>query len=102
MPRYVCKLDGLYFEWSTIVDAPVTHGMTLDEFKAYYREEYGRSGLDALALRLERVEAVGTSSVIHRDIAEVIEHNRAGVGESCATRAEIIEGLRAAARGGAR
>jgi len=96
MPRYVCKLDGLYFEWSTVVDAPVTPGMTLPEFEAYYRDEYGRSGFPLLAERLARVEATGTSSLIHRSVDEVIEHNRAGRDERCATREQIVAGLRAA------
>lgn len=49
MPRYICKLqDGdtaYYMEWSTVVDAPVTFGMTLEEFMEHYREEYGKRGL---------------------------------------------------------
>lgn len=96
MPRYVCKLDGLYFEWSTVVDAPVTCGMTLTEFEAYYRDEYGYSGAPRLAERLVRVAEKGTSSHLHRDIGELIQNNRAGCNETCATRQEIVAMLRAA------
>ncbi len=101
MPRYICKLDGLYFEWSTVVDAPVTHGMTLDEFTAYYKQEYGRSGAPQLAERLVRVEEKGTSSHIHRSVDELIRNNRAGDDETCASREEIVAMLRDSARGGA-
>lgn len=93
MPRFICKLEGLYFEWSTIVDAPVTRGMTLDEFRAYYRDEYGRGDMELLGERLARVEATGTSA--HgRTLDEVFECNRAGPNETCATKAEIAKMIR--------
>ena len=90
MPRYVCKLDGLYFEWSTVVDAPVTHGMTLSEFEAYYRDKYGSDGFARLPDRLMRADRKGTSSEIHEGIDELIRGNRAGEDESEATRGEIV------------
>ena len=102
MPRYICKLDGLYFEWSTVVDAPVTPGMTLPEFEAYYRDEYGRSEFPLLAERLARVEATGTSSLIHGSVDEVIEYNRAGRGERHAARKQIVAMLRDSAVRGAK
>jgi hypothetical protein len=41
MGRFICKFedkdDVYYLEWSTVVDAPVTFGMSLEEFKEYYR-----------------------------------------------------------------
>jgi len=95
MPAYICKLDGLYFEWSTIVDAPRTYGMTLEEFTAYYQDEYGHSAMVDFDDRMLRVEAIGTSSRLHRDIADLIAWNRAGVAEGVATRAEIVAMLKA-------
>lgn len=96
MPRIICKLDGLYFEWSTIVDAPLTYGMTLDEFTNYYRGTYGTEGLATLPERLTRVEAKGCSSLLHTSIDDLIAWNRAGEDEAVATRAELIAMLRPA------
>ena len=49
MPRYILKInDGskdYYLLWSTVVDAPVTQGMSLREFKKYYQSEYGEQGM---------------------------------------------------------
>lgn len=94
MPTFICKLDGLYFEWSTVVDAPVSAGMTLDEFVAYYRDQYGARGLDGLDSRLARVEAAGTSSRMHPSVMDVLKGNRAGEEESEASREEIVAMLR--------
>lgn len=48
MGRFLIRLDGdegpRYLEWSTIVDAPVTFGMTREELATHYRDEYGRAG----------------------------------------------------------
>jgi len=96
MPRYICKfpVDGTdyYLEWSSIVDAPVTYGMTLDEFRCYYQEEYGNQGMKGLDERLQRVDEIGHSDRICREpIREWIKGNRAGKGEKEATYDEIID-----------
>ncbi len=95
MPRYIIKLtdnDVDYFlEWSTIVDAPVTYGMPLEEFQEYYRERYGSEGMRELEQRLERCKAYGTSCYNTTSIAELIKHNRAGVNEIELTLEQIIE-----------
>lgn len=95
MPQYVIKLSDrgkdYYLMWSTIVDAPITPGMSLDEFKAWYRDEYGRLSFEyELPERLKRVEERGTSC---RDqtLDEVISCNRAGDNESELTKEQIIE-----------
>lgn len=89
MPRYIVKIKDQYFEWSTVVDAPVTYGMSLDEFKEYYQSEYGSvCGLDA---RLERVEAKGTSSQIDANLKECIGFNRAGENEKQISIAQIYK-----------
>src|SRR5689334_10516600 len=95
MPTFICKLDGMYFEWSTIVDAPTTYGMTLSAFKRYYRDEYGRSGYADLARRLERVKEIGTSSLMHKSVEDVVAYNRAGPKETSLTLDEIRSLLRA-------
>lgn len=80
--RLLCKLEGRYFEWSTIVDAPVTYPMTLEELRAYIKEEFGLQGLDLLEKRLERIEANGTSSLLGTTLEDALLGNRAGKGET--------------------
>jgi hypothetical protein len=95
MPRYIVKLnDGnrdYYLEWSTVVDAPVTFGVSLEEFKQGYQEQYGTEGMRALAERLVRVEKKGTSDLLHGSVDELLQFNRAGKGETCLTKEQIID-----------
>lgn len=72
MPRYICKINNKYFEWSTVVDAIVTDLMTLDEFKEYYQQQYGKEGMRDLPDRLERVESKGTSCQICDHVNEIV------------------------------
>lgn len=96
MPRYIVKLTDpatsidYYMEWSTIVDAPVTYGMSLEEFKTYYKEEYGNQGMEGLDKRLERVEANGTSAQID-SYESFFNFNHAGENESPLNFEEILE-----------
>jgi len=96
LPRYIVKInpttdpDGdRYLEWSTVVDAPVTYGMTLDEFKDYYRSEYGADGMRRLPERLERVEKKGLSAIDYSNLNELLVANRAGPNETYLTTKEI-------------
>ncbi len=91
MPRYILKLDKWYFEWSTIPDAPITYGMTLEEFKTYYQNEYGLSGMDALPARLERVEESGTSAIPRQTADQLITFNRAGDNEENLSKELLIQ-----------
>lgn len=93
MGRGFIKLnDGTrdwYLEWSTVVDAPVTHGMSLDELRDLVRDEYGNEGLRSLPDRLARLDKTGTS--FHNDSVDgVIAFNRAGIDETCLTKDQII------------
>jgi hypothetical protein len=94
MPRYIVKIvdDGVpyYLEWSTIVDAPVTYGMSLEEFKEYYKSKYGEEGFAKLDERLERVEKFGSSTVDGWTALDVISGNRAGLNERELTFDEIV------------
>ena len=94
MGRFICKFqDGdtaYYLEWSTVVDAPATRGMSLDEFTEYHRIEYGSIGLE-FQDRMNRVEEKGTSAFDYASVDEVIEGNRAGDDETCLTKEQIIE-----------
>lgn len=96
MAKFILKFErgdaAWYLEWSTIVDAPVTYGMTLDEFRKYYLEEYGRDGMRGLDARLERVEATGTSCQMGVETAETaIICNMLGDDGEALTYDEIVD-----------
>ena len=96
MPTTIIKLpcDGqdYYLEWSSVVDAPVTYGMTLDEFKSYYRAEYGNQGMERLEERMKRVEETGTSDRLSRKpVKEWVKFNRAGDKETQITYDKIVD-----------
>ena len=78
MSRYIIKIKDKYFEYSTVVDAPVTYAMTLDEFEEYYKEEYGNQGMKDYPDRMSRVESKGTSSLMDNCMEEVVAANRCG------------------------
>lgn len=94
MPSYIIKLTeenkSWYLEYSTIVDAPITYGMSLDEFKKFYQEEYGCSSMDELEKRLLRVEERGTSAHLYASVDRCIQCNRAGKNETCLTKEQLI------------
>jgi hypothetical protein len=81
MSRSIVKINDYYLEWSSIIDAPVTFGVPLDEFKEYYKEEYGNSGLRELERRIEDDELSGKHCYI-RTLKDVVSFNRAGPDES--------------------
>ncbi len=91
MARYLIKLDKWYFEWSTVVDAPITYRMTLKQLIKYIKDEYGRTGLEELPSRLKRVEKQGISFLANVSVDEFIEFNRAGKNETSITKEEIIK-----------
>lgn len=90
MSRAIVKIKDKYLEWSSIVDGPVTHTMTLEEFKDYYEREYGRRGMKRLTEDLKRVEKVGNSTRRFKT-DELIRGNRAGRGDEELTIDEIYE-----------
>jgi hypothetical protein len=90
---FIIRLDDgnerYYMVWSNVVDAPITHGGTLEQLRAYIKEEHGEAGLRDLPLRLERVEKYGTSCIgVSAD--DAISCNRAGDDERELTREEIL------------
>lgn len=81
-----------YLEWGTIVDAPITYGLSLKEFKKYYKDEYGRKGMRDLPQILKRVEETGCSDRISADTLKyLLKHNRAGTKEKCIDKEEILK-----------
>jgi hypothetical protein len=93
--KYIIKLpcDGrdYYLEWSTIVDAPVTFGMSRDEFEEYYREEYGNSSMREFADRMRRVDEKGTSDRRDSCVEDTIGFNRAGKDETRLSVEQIVD-----------
>lgn len=78
MPRFIIKIKDRYCEWSTVVDAPVSKLMPLDEFKEHIKYWDGMAGMQALPARLERVEAVGHSCRGTYTLEDIIACNHAG------------------------
>lgn len=95
MSTYIVKLEdkgvSYYLEWSTIADAPITNGMSLEEFKQYYQDTYGQEKMSELNERLARVEEKCISAFNYDNLSELLECNRAGEGESCLSIQELIQ-----------
>lgn len=95
MAYFICKFThggrDYYLEWSTIVDAPVTVGMSREQFARYYQDEYGRADMGEFAGRMKRVEEKGTSPHFYESVDDVIRYNRAGGKEQQLTKEEIIQ-----------
>lgn len=73
------------------MDAPVTYGMELEEFKEYYKSEYGENGMKELGDRLNRVHKNGSSGhPPYDDINDFFKYNRAGENETTISKSEII------------
>lgn len=98
MPRYIIKIHDdkfnrdYYMEWSTVVDAPVTYGCNLEEFTEYFRNEYGRQGMEGFDERIKRVEEKGISAYPPFDNLEsLLELNQAGEKGICLSKEGILE-----------
>lgn len=82
MPTYICRFEHggtpYYFDFSTVVDAPVSCAMKLREYKRYYFDKYGSEGMRDLPGRLARADAKGTSSISDKDLRDTVSFNRAG------------------------
>jgi len=68
MPSYIMRLidpidnKEYFMEWSTVVDAPITYGLSLEEFTEYYKGKYGTEGLRILPERIARTLQKGISA----------------------------------------
>lgn len=77
MANPIIKIKDKYLIWSTIIDAPVTNGLNLEELKITLKELSFSNGDDAMNARLERVEKTG-SSMHSDDLHDTVAFNRAG------------------------
>lgn len=81
MGKCIVKIEDLYCEWSTVVDAPTTKLMAKADFISYIGNEYGRQGLLDIDDRLYRADITGTSSLV-RTKESLLLVNRAGKDET--------------------
>ena len=72
MVRYIIKLKEYYYIWSSVVDAPVTDSLDLDQLNEFIKRTEGEEGLRELPSRLQRVEEKGTSAFNYSSVAELI------------------------------
>lgn len=68
MSRFICFLDGKFFEFSTVTETPVTTLMSEDEFVTYYHQQYGEMAADmpgpmGMFGRMDRAKQQGTSDL---------------------------------------
>ncbi len=89
MPKYIIKIKDRYFIWSTIVDAPLTYGMTEEDLQAYFA--HAKNALRALPERLARVAKTGTSALDGLTLEKLLAGNRAGEKEAHLTMEEIYK-----------
>lgn len=96
MARTILRLEdsrdgaAFYLEWSSVVDAPITFGLTREEMAVYHRDEYGR--LDHELHFARRMKAADENKFQFGLTAEkIIAGNRAGPDESELTYEEIVD-----------
>lgn len=88
--RYILHHEGLFFEWSTVVDAPVTQAMTEAEFRSYFLRLHGDHLESDLEERLARAKATGCSAAEGFSLADIVSQNRAGPNEACLSVEEVL------------
>lgn len=93
MGNLIIKLHGegkdFYLDWSTVIDAPISNGMSLEEFKEYYKQLYGEEKVTQLSERLKRVEETGCSAR-YTTLDHILSCNRAGENERRISKKEIL------------
>lgn len=81
-----------YLMWSTVVDSPITAGLTLEQLKEYYKSQYGEIQFEmTFESQMKRVNEKGVSYFLADSVEEFISHNRAGESEKCLTYEEIVD-----------
>jgi hypothetical protein len=92
MPKFVVKLKDKYLEWSTVVAAPVTRGMTREQMARYLMQRETELAERSVEEVLKRADEYGTSRFPWEEgIRAALVCNRAGDGEVEITQDEIYE-----------
>lgn len=92
MPRHVCYHDGVYFIWSTVVDAMTVLFDGLEDLKSHIKEEEGNSGLQRLEKNLPTIEEQG---YLFGNLESLLDGNRAGKDETCVPTGELLKWIHA-------
>lgn len=90
MGRCIIKLDGKLMEWTSVSDGPASLLLTEEQFRRYWREEYGRSRWHELAEILIKVQKRGTTALSYT-VDQIIKDNHAGEKGKRLTKSQIIE-----------
>lgn len=98
MPRFIIKLTDektnrdFYLMWSSVVDAPITYGMDLGDFREWYRFEYGNQGMNVFEQKIQTVNERGISSwPYYKNLDEAILCNRAGENETQLSKEQLLD-----------
>jgi hypothetical protein len=75
--------------WSSVVDAPITYGLTECGLLCWIEQEWGREGLHWWEKKKKLVEMTGISEELYT-VAGVLSNNRAGPSETELTEREIV------------
>ena len=76
MGQSIVKIKDKYLVWSSVVDAPITYGMTRAAVLAWLRDEHGRSSFDYWQRAVAETDADPAEK-----IKDAIIGNRAGKNE---------------------
>ena len=94
MPTYIASFEHegtrYYFDYSTVVDAPVSELMTRAEYEGYYRRRWCRRGMQELPARLARTDVTGSSAMATETFDELVGCNRAGPNDKRLTVGEFL------------
>lgn len=92
LARYIMHHEGMFFEWSTIVDALTTEGMTYDEMRTLLLQSDSQHSVDK---RLARTIENGVSCLFKvSSIDSFLVSNRAGENETHIPVATLLASLR--------
>ena len=87
----IVKINDMYLMWSTIVDAPITYGMTFEQLVKYYAKKYEHSDEDSFREKMMKIDEDGTGFQIGTNTNQIGEYNRAGPNESLLSIDEIYK-----------
>lgn len=76
--RLECGGVERFLVWSTVVDTPVSYGLTEQELVEWFTIEHGRSGTERLPAQIDRARRCGTSSLMYESAEKAYALNFAG------------------------
>jgi hypothetical protein len=80
-----------YLLYSTVVDAPVSRGMTFEEYLDFYEKSNGEKLTpEEIEEKKDLFKKNGTDFQFE-EVGSLLKCNRAGIDEQCANKEEILE-----------